>query len=64
MDLQGGLMGFSIIHIKRPLYRRTALVLASIPVIIITWLNEVANVTWGCLRDFPKAFMSAWRGYR
>jgi exosortase/archaeosortase len=56
-------MGFSVIHIKKPLRRRAVLLLVSVPVIIVTWLNEVANVTWGCLRDFPKAFMAAWRGY-
>ena len=56
-------MGFSIIHIKKTGRRRTLLLLASIPVIIVTWVNEVANVTWGVFRDFPKAFMAAWRGY-
>ena len=56
-------MGFSIVHMKNPLWRRTALVLASIPVILITWANGIANVTWGCLRDFPAAFKAAWRGY-
>ena len=56
-------MSFSIVYIKKPLWRRTVLVLMSVPVVLLTWMNEVGRVTWGCLRDFPGAFKSAWRGY-
>jgi len=56
-------MSFSVVHIKKPLPRRVALILLSPPVVILTWMNQVANVTWGVIRDYPKAFKSAWRGY-
>ena len=50
-------------NMKSKFWRRTALILVSIPVVFLTWMNEVANVTWGWLRDYPKAFKACWRGY-
>jgi len=56
-------MGISIVHIKNPFWRRTALILASIPVIILTLISEIIEVVWGVLRDFPAAFKASWKGY-
>ena len=56
-------MGVSIIHIKRPLWRRVVLVVVFVPVVFITIIWETMKNIVEMIDEAPRAFKSAWRGY-